>query len=214
VTIVLVSHDPNRIRDLCDDVVWLRGGTVAAQGPPMEVTARYVQSQAEETKSLTPHDVPVSYTPGGVALEVHRNRFGSLEATIGAVRILDGWGHFGSTLTSGAPMRVEIELALPRDLTPVSLGATLRRADGLICFDASTRVDLDDDGGRLILEIERLDVAGGEYMLDVGLYDADWTRTYDYHYGTYPVTIVGTSPGAGVMAPPLSWHLETKAVVP
>jgi lipopolysaccharide transport system ATP-binding protein len=213
VTIVLVSHDPNRIRDLCDDVVWLRGGTVAAQGPPMEVTARYVQSQAEETKSLTPRDVPVSYTPAGVTLEVHRNRFGSLEATISAVRIADAWGHPSSTLVSGSPMRVEISLDIPQNVAPASVGATLRRTDGLICFDTSTRVDYSDDGGRLILEIERLDVAAGEYMLDVGLYSPDWTRTYDYHYGTYPITIVGAPPGAGVMAPPLSWHVDTKAVV-
>ena len=40
VTIMFVSHDPARIRELCDEVVWLRGGRVAAAGPPMEVTAR------------------------------------------------------------------------------------------------------------------------------------------------------------------------------
>jgi hypothetical protein len=179
----------------------------------MEVTARYVQSQAEETKSLTPRDLPVSYTPAGVALEVHRNRFGSLEATISAVRVLDGWGHPSSTLVSGAPMRVEINLAVPQNVAPASVGATLRRTDGLICFDTSTRVDHSGDGSHLILEIERLDVAGGEYMLDVGLYSADWTRTYDYHYGAYAITIVGASPGAGVMAPPLTWHVDTKAAV-
>ena len=212
VTIVFVSHDPTRIRELCDEVVWLRGGKIAAQGPPMEVTSRYVQSQAEATRRLTPHGAAVAYTPAGVPLEVHRNRFGSLEATIDAVRILDGWGHPCTMITSGAPIGVEIEISLPRGLNQVRIGATLRRADDITCFDSSSSLVFEGDKGTISLDIERLDVAAGEYALDVGLYSEDWTRTYDYHYGAYPITVAGPAPGAGVMAPPLSWHMATKAV--
>jgi lipopolysaccharide transport system ATP-binding protein len=212
VTIVFVSHDPARIRELCDEVVWLRGGMVAAQGPPMEVTARYVQSQAEATKRLTPHDVPVSHTPGGVPLEVHRNRFGSLEATIEAVHIRDAWGDARSEHMSGAPIRVEIDVAIPNVAAPAFVGATVRRADEMICLDTYTPVDAHPEGGRIVLDIERLDLGAGEYVLDVGLYSADWTRTYDYHFGAYPFRLVGPASGAGIMAPPMSWH-DARAVV-
>jgi lipopolysaccharide transport system ATP-binding protein len=211
VTIVFVSHDPSRIRELCDEVVWLRGGTVAAQGPPMDVTARYVQSQADAAKSLTPRDVPLSYTPAGVPLEVHRNRFGSLEATINAVQIRNAWGEPCSELPSGTQMRVEFDVVIPKTAMPAFMGTTIRRADDLICLDTIHALDEQPDG-RIVLDIERLDLAAGEYVLDVGIYSRDWTRTYDYHFGAYPFTVVGPQPRAGMMAPPLSWHTEVRTV--
>jgi lipopolysaccharide transport system ATP-binding protein len=65
VTSVIVSHDPTKIRDLCDEVVWLGGGRVVAHGPAMEITARYVSANAERTRRSTPHDVPVVETLSG-----------------------------------------------------------------------------------------------------------------------------------------------------
>jgi lipopolysaccharide transport system ATP-binding protein len=212
VTIVFVSHDPTRIRELCDEVVWLRGGTVAAQGPPMDVTARYVQSQADAAKHLTPYDTPISFTPAGVPLEVHRNRFGSLEATIDAVHIRNAWGEPTAELASGAQMRVEIDVVIPQETAPAFVGTTIRRADDLICLDAVHPIEGQPDGGRIILDIERLDLAAGEYALDVGIYSQDWTRTYDYHFGAYPFTIKGPPSRAGMMAPPLAWHSEVRTV--
>jgi lipopolysaccharide transport system ATP-binding protein len=212
VTILLVSHDPNRIRDLCDEVIWLRGGTLVAHGPPMEVTARYVASQAEATRLITPHDVPVAYTPAGLPLTVHENRFGSMEATIAAVRIRDAWGEPTVQLMTGAPMLVEIDVEVPDSAGAAFVGATLRRSDELICLDTYTTVEAGTGPARARLNIERLDIAAGEYLLDVGIYSGDWNRTYDYHFGAYPLTVLGPEPGAGMMAPPLSWQVEGSRV--
>ena len=70
------------------------------------------------------------------------------------------------------------------------------------------------DGIKVVLEsggagflFERLDLAAGEYVFDVGLYSGDWTRTYDYHFGAYPFSVIGRAAGAGMMAPPLSWSV-------
>ena len=212
VTIVFVSHDPGRIRELCDEVVWLRGGRVAAAGPPMEVTARYVQSQSEAARHLTPADVPDAYTPAGVKLEAHRNRFGSLEATIGAVHLRDAWNHACTTIASGAAIRVEMNVDLPAAAQPALASATVRRVDDLICLDTYTEVPVQPENGRITLDIERLDLAAGEYVFDVGLYSADWSRTYDYHFGVYPFSVTGRAAGAGMMAPPLSWHVDAGVV--
>jgi lipopolysaccharide transport system ATP-binding protein len=212
VTIVIVSHDPGRIRELCDEVVWLRDGRVAAAGPPMEVTAQYVQSQAEAARRLTPHDAPEAFTPAGVRLEVHQNRFGSLEATIMAVHIRNGLNEVCSDFAGGAAVRLDVEAIIPEQHLPAFVSATVRRADHLICLDTYTPVTDLPGGGRISLDIERLDLAAGEYVFDVGLYSADWTRTYDYHFGAYPFTITGHAAGAGMMAPPLSWHVDARTV--
>jgi homopolymeric O-antigen transport system ATP-binding protein len=211
VTLVLVSHDPSRIRDFCDEVIWLRAGKVAAQGPPMEVTARYVQSQAEATRQSTPSTGPEAFTPGGVRLEVHRNRFGSLEGTIDAMRIRNFWGEECSTFESGSAVRVEIDVTLPPDKNEAFVYATIRRADEIICLDTNTNISVQDGRGRVLLDIERLDLAAGEYVFDVGVYGTEW-GTYDYHYGAYPFSVTGSPAGAGVLAPPTLWRVEARAV--
>ena len=207
VTIVIVSHDPGRIRELCDEVVWLRGGRVAAAGPPMEVTARYVQSQSEAARQLTPPGVSDAYTPRGMKLQAHNNRFGSMEATIGAVHILDGWKMPCTQIETGATIGLEIEVDIPARATPAIATATIRRSDDLICMDAYTDIPVPPEDGHISLEIERLDLAAGEYVFDVGLYGADWVRTYDYHFGAYPFSVVGRKGGAGMMAPPIVWRV-------
>ena len=91
---------------------------------------------------------------------------------------------------------------------PVAIAsATVRRADDLICLDTYTDVPAQPSDGRITLDIERLDLAAGEYVFDVGLYSADWTRTYDYHFGAYPFSVTGRAAGAGMMAPPLAWRV-------
>lgn len=47
-TIILVSHDMTSIRQLCDEVVWLRRGRIAAYGPTDDVVDKYI---AEVTPS-------------------------------------------------------------------------------------------------------------------------------------------------------------------
>ena len=37
--------------------------------------------------------------------------------------------------------------------------------------------------------IERLDLEGGQYYADIGIYEADWTYAYDYHWHVYPILI-------------------------
>ena len=41
-TVLFVSHDMNQIREMCNRVVWLDGGTVRLQGPTEDVCSQYV----------------------------------------------------------------------------------------------------------------------------------------------------------------------------
>jgi hypothetical protein len=180
----------------------------------MEVTAKYVESQAEETRRITPREAPVEMTPAGDPLEVHKNRFGSLEATIDAVHVRDGWSEDRRTFSTGSPINIDFDLGIPERIGDAWVSATIRRADDVVCLDSSSRISAGKVDRLVRLEISRLDLAPGEYVVDVGLFSADWSRTFDYHYGAYPLTILGSSPGAGVLAPPTAWHVVDRAVAP
>jgi ABC-type polysaccharide/polyol phosphate transport system ATPase subunit len=48
--VIVVSHDLNIVRELCDRVVWLERGRVVADGPTNEILDRYI-ARAHEMAS-------------------------------------------------------------------------------------------------------------------------------------------------------------------
>jgi len=55
-TVVLVSHQLNQIRRLCDRVVWIDGGTIRQDGPTQEVVSTYESAMARGD-SISPSQV-------------------------------------------------------------------------------------------------------------------------------------------------------------
>lgn len=47
--ILLISHDLNHVRELCDEVYWLKQGQVAAHGEPQALCAQYAEAMAHDT---------------------------------------------------------------------------------------------------------------------------------------------------------------------
>ncbi len=55
------------------------------------------------------------------------------------------------------------------------------------------------------LDIERLDLSPQEYVLDIGVYPADWSYAYDFHWHAYPLHVTGDRGGEALMQLPLRW---------
>ncbi|NEQ26179.1 MAG: ABC transporter ATP-binding protein, partial [Microcoleus sp. SIO2G3] len=85
--IVLISHSPEQVQQLCDRALWLRHGQMVAYGAPTQVTEQYVNAMMMETQRRTP-DRPPQMTRSGTELRLHENRSGSLEVEITDVRLL------------------------------------------------------------------------------------------------------------------------------
>lgn len=205
VTMVLVSHDARLVRGLCDVVIWLRRGSIAAAGTPEAVEREYEETLSAETAELTPADAPEEITPGGVSLRPRENRFGSQDAAVKTVRILDGFRAEVAEVEPGAELCIDVEAYVPAALGTVNLGIRARRDDGLLCLDTSTPLKGGREGRAVAtLVLTRVDLAPGSYVFDVGIYDGSWEHTYDLHLGCYPLTVVGETAGA-VLTPPVIW---------
>jgi lipopolysaccharide transport system ATP-binding protein len=50
-TVIFVSHDTAAVLNLCDRVIWLRNGEIAADGPAKDVTAQYLEDLYYEGQS-------------------------------------------------------------------------------------------------------------------------------------------------------------------
>jgi lipopolysaccharide transport system ATP-binding protein len=86
-------------------------------------------------------------------------------------------------------------------------------ADDALCCELDTRTSGTAIGrlsGSAAVELafERLDLAPGDHVLDVGLYSPDWDTVYDYHWHAYKLHVRGTGGGKGAFRPPHRWTLR------
>jgi lipopolysaccharide transport system ATP-binding protein len=203
VTIVMVSHDPHLVRDLCDEVVWLRKGRIAAAGPTDDVVRTYTRTMSAEAEAATPQG-PDAMTDAGERLRFGDNRFGSQAARITGVRVLDRVGDAVRTMVAGGDVQVDVAVEVPVDVGPCKVVVKLRRRhDDLLCLDSSS--DVHPPGGALRLSIGRLDLAPGDYAFDVGVFSADWEHTLDVHLGAYPIVFTGGPRTDALVTPPVAW---------
>jgi lipopolysaccharide transport system ATP-binding protein len=209
-TIVLVTHDTGSVRQLCDEVIWLRHGQLIAHGPADTVVDEYVSEMTVETRRRTPAAQQVLYAPNGTELKVNQNRFGSMELQIVAVRLLNSADSPVTELESGQPLRVELECQASQPIVAPIVGVTITREDGIVCYDTSTEsagITLPTIQGRerVTLQFDRLDLNGGEYYIDVGAYEREWAYAYDYHWHVYPLLVNPVGGEKGVLRPPHHW---------
>ena len=211
-TILFVSHDTTSMRQLCDELLWLRKGQLVSQGEPGAILDQYVSEMTAETHRRTPTEEARHDNRTGRELRLNENRFGSLELEIINVRLLDAMGGPVSDFFSGNFLHVEIDYYSPNPIDSPIFGVSISREDGFVCYDTSTaagglsfpRVC---GKGRVSLCLERLDLVKGEYYVDVGVYEQDWAYTYDYHWHVYPLSVISFSQEKGILAPPQRWAI-------
>ena len=210
-SVVLASHSFDEIRRVCDQALWLHHGMIRAQGDVDTVIGEYEDAVHEATLAVTP--VGSGRDDRGLALG--ENRFGTQEMTVDEILVGETPAHRASVVRTGDPL--ELSLGLSSRGAPVDdpiVAVSLRRLiDGAIVFDCSTRAAGVTLGPRVAearvrLRIGRLDLPGGDYALDVGVFHHDWEHAYDYHAGAYPLRVEGGSGGKGVTLPPQDWSIE------
>lgn len=200
---LFASHDLEQITEQCDRALWLQEGTVRTCGEADEVVDEYREAMHTETFDRTPEPDNEAPTSG---LVLRENRFGSQEMTIEEVRI------GGAT-----PGRVEpeeslsVSLLLRRDGSTIAapiVGVSIHRVEeaDVLCCEASTDMDgvvLGDISGELLVDFhwEDIELLPGEYLVDVGVYQSDWSFAYDYHWHVYPLKVVGEDTSKAIFRP-------------
>jgi lipopolysaccharide transport system ATP-binding protein len=222
--LVFVSHAPAQVRQLCDNVLWLENGEVRAYGPADVVTGQYESQMMAETRRRIPDTHPAAPSADGppsdeeatgddARLVLNETRFGSLEATLKTVRLLDAAGHPIEGIVAGHPLTVEVEYHAPTPIPTPIFSVTLQQKDGTTGFDLNTEAEQVplptlEGQGRVRLHLDRLDAAPGEYFVNVGLYASGWRYAYDFHWQIYPLRVIGGQPAAAPWSPPRRWELD------
>jgi lipopolysaccharide transport system ATP-binding protein len=213
-TIFLVSHDTTQIQKLCDKVLWLREGRMVAHGDPEAIVKGYVTEMTVETRKRTPAGRPTVRTSTGADLQINKNRFGSLELEIEAVRFLGTSGLPVTEINSGNSLIIEIEYFAHKPIPAPIFGVAISQKVNDICCTANTAADgvaipIIQGRGKIKLTFERLDLNGGQYFVDVGAYERNWSYTYDYHWHVYTLLVHPFDGKKGVLRPPHQWEFES-----
>lgn len=199
-TIVMASHDLAQVRSMCSRAVWLADGEVRCLGAATEITERYESALRDAIPSR-----PVG--------ELGEQRLGSGEVEITKVRLLDAHGHGTRAVAPGAAVRIEVGFVAHCTVSDAVFGVSVHREDDkTMCLDVSTAGDGHtvgrlDGTGTVRLDIERLELPQGSYWLDVGVYEANWDRPFDYLWELLSFDVAApTDPRAS--SSPRSWSLR------
>ncbi len=172
-TILLVSHSLSVVRNLCDHVVLLDGGTIRAQGPPSEVAETYlklVHEQSENRLRAVHERVGEQEAP----------RWGSGDIEVRQVRCLDGSNKERYSFQPGETLTIEARFRAKADLSRPVFGIGLFRSDGTYLCGVNHlwhEEPLEIEGlragetGRVRCTIDSLPLLKGSYYVSYYCYD-------------------------------------------
>jgi len=131
-TILLLSHEPALLRELCDEIWWLEAGTLWARGDPRETLEAYQGYIAGKFRAWG-ETLSVPLTPG--------LRKGDGRAEIVAIETLGASGKPSMTLHSGEQATVRVVIRFMQDVNDPVVGIMIRTRIGLEVYGTNTELE-------------------------------------------------------------------------
>lgn len=221
VAIVLVSHNLEDVRRLCQRAMWLQNGEVRADGEALDVADNYLAytselyyarrraEQAEEDAESTP---PVSSAS---------HRWGTYQAEIARVDFYNCQGEAVTQFLPGETMTIRIHYAAHERITKPTFGLAIYRHDGMH-VNGPNSVDegyqLDEIAGAGVMEyqIEQLPLNPGRFELTVAIYNRNSTIAFDHQHRMYAFEVMAPRGRSeeGVVHIPAAWQHTAAALAP
>ena len=222
-SILLVSHESSVIQDMCDEAIWINKGRLMAQGATADVVRQYVEYMEDGRARFVTHDEapvvttsapPTVRTEEGAELSLDQYRFGTSEVELTAVRVLTRNGDAATELRASQPLRVEIEYRVALRVVAPIFCVRIVREDGVACYVLTTeRSNLSlsalEGTGQMVLELERLDLNSGRYLVDASCYAQNWIYAYDYQSRVASFVIRGDNMQNAVLNSPFRWEIQS-----
>lgn len=188
-TILLVSHDPGAVRDLCAGALWLENGKVLARGTADEVLEAYYASvmEREEARFAAEH-------PLAAAAAAKEDRWGSGEVEIVGVDLLGADGAIRHVVGSGQAVTVRMRYHARQRVSGPVFGLAIHRNDGLHINgpntqDAGLDIEWVEGEGEVLYAVDRLALLPGSYEISASCYDRTCTHPYDHHHRRFPFRV-------------------------
>lgn len=169
-TIVLVSHGLSQIQQLCSRVAWIDRSQLRELGEPYEVVSNYtgVSHDAEPRESGDTGD-----------------RWGTGEARIDKVLLLDSSGKPATRFGTGSKMTIRVNYTVLRPVSGLIVGVRLNHFHGMNIWGTNTkrrryRASHEVGPASIDLTIDKLPFLEGQFDLTVALSDTSEIHSFDH----------------------------------
>ncbi len=211
-TIAIVTHDLGALERYCDRVLWLEKGELRAYGDVQSVMRMYLEYVAEQQRAnlLDEHLEAEGFE--GQKKSSRRRRWGSREVEIQAVDLFNGSRSPCYLYKTGDKMTVEIVYKAYCPVYDPVFGIGIFRDDETYCYGTNTHIEnihipRIEGEGKVKFQIERLDLTGGKYFLDIAVHEKDGTP-YDYQTRSYSFEVMSMIKDLGIYRPEHKWEFE------
>lgn len=189
-TIVIVSHSLGQIEQICDRSIWFKDGAIEREGIPFDVHPYYLDFMGRKNQNIEAEPEPIAETEQQEQMEATAKsedntfRWGSREAQIVDVKLLDAGGQEKAVFKTGEQMTVQLQYKCNCKVDEAVVGIGIFRNDGLQCYGVNTNIDRFGDitlqpEGILQCVLQANLLLEGEYWLDVAIHKEDGFA-YDY----------------------------------
>jgi ABC-2 type transport system ATP-binding protein len=199
-TVIIVSHSMQSVVNMCDHAIWFQKGHKMADGDPKEVVEAYT---------------------GSIVLDEHRpadkgDRWGSGEARIERVELLDREGREVTRLKSGEPLTLRLSYTTSEPVARPVFSVSVQTLQGVVISNPTTREaelvpEKLDGSGRLELTLPRLPLLPGTYDVTVSVTDFTMAHPYDVRRNVlrFDVDRKGPTEPAGIVSFGGGWAFDS-----
>lgn len=196
VTIVMVSHSPALIEQMCDQVSWLDHGCLQMTGSAQEVVRAYLDRvNTAQNERLA----EASAESDGIVGESAR-RWGTREIEVLGFDLLDANGAMLTAARTGDPLTIRIRYRAKEPIDEPVFGLGFRTESDVMVAGPFTRFAAFRTGivhgeGSVDFVIDRFPLLPGGWQLSVAVLDNTMLHTYDQLEQIYKFTV---QPGSSI----------------
>jgi ABC-2 type transport system ATP-binding protein len=155
-TIILVTHDLGGVRQLCDRAVLLDHGDVIVDGTAVQAVRTFRERYTQE---------PVA-----------QDSFGTGQACIEAVRLLDARGRPHDRFEPGDALQIQVDVSAQAPVEDWAVGIAIEDHMDNVIYGTNTKLQKMTfaplvDGARITFQIPRLPMLEGQYYVSVAVHD-------------------------------------------
>lgn len=194
-SLLIVSHDLDQIRASCDEVLVLEEGRVLMRGDPESAIRSYYDVMRQRTeKRQAQIGVPHQFT----APIQQGSRYGTQEASITAVRLLDGEDRMTDHIYVGSPLTIELEYLRLNTVSDMACLVGIFNENYTKCFETFIPSIQKASGelparGSIRCRLPEVSLVPARYSVSVGLFPPDWSFVYDHHGHMHTLHVMNES---------------------
>jgi len=194
-TLVIVSHALQTVEEFCNRVFLIHKGRLVAQGNPAEVIFTYLRSYMGE---------------GG---NIHTVEYGSRDAEITNVRLMNAEGMETGTFETGQPMIVEIIYNANKQIEKPVFGFAVKTGNGMFVFGSNTQlteynIDTINGQGCMRMTIDPLSLMNGNFFLSLSIHSWDHAIQYHRREDWYPFVVKNPTGTLGLFHLAARWEMQ------